>query len=354
MKSKKKNILNILRLITFIPVIYLGGFLAVVVTAVINTPLTLLERFISLSGDWYLWGLFGKSNTSPFEIIYVLDSGIFMAGIGLFLSLIVFPYKKHREKIIYFLFVLLLIGFSSPAQFYIYEGDIILFLAKLIGITIGFLFVLRLLKNTSLIDFIDRKLEATEMDDIDTEEERERSERDLHDQVDKAREMLRDGETESSVIYELGNTIGVEKATAIVDTEVELMELSEYARLANEILDVDLDDLLLTWKQNICFFEESKYNTSYYMASILILAEIREMLFNEYFTKEAEVLDDYLEEEIQDARKEIYNKLFEKYGSDESIYEMIMSILPDAGNIPSISDKTLMVFSYISNGLTHV
>ena len=141
---------------------YLGAFLATIVTAIWNIPLTFLERVAGVFGDWSLWKLiFGASDISSFEIIYVLSSGIFMSAIGLFFALSVFPYDKYRNKIIYPLLFLLLLGFSSPVQLDIYDGSITLFSSKIIGVIIGFIFILLLLKkegNHNCFDTIDKKL----------------------------------------------------------------------------------------------------------------------------------------------------------------------------------------------------
>ena len=155
--------IKILRIIFFIPVMYLGALLAIIVTAIWNIPLTFLEWFVNLFGDWHLWGIFGKSSVSFFEIIYVFSSGLFMATIGLFLALAVFPYPKYRNRVIYVLGIILFLGFVSPTQIAIYGGSITLFIAKIIGLILGFLIVFPFTKKTNKqnpINFIDRKLEV--------------------------------------------------------------------------------------------------------------------------------------------------------------------------------------------------
>ncbi|MEA2112524.1 MAG: hypothetical protein U9P50_00935 [Patescibacteria group bacterium] len=154
--------IKILRLIIFIPTMYLGALLAVVVNAIWNIPLTFLEWFVNLFGDWHLWGIFGKSSVSSFEAVYIFSSGLFIATIGLFLALAVFPYPKYRNRIIYVLGTLLFLGFITPTQIAIYEGSITLFVSKIVGLMLGFLFVLSFTKKTSKqnpINFIDNKLE---------------------------------------------------------------------------------------------------------------------------------------------------------------------------------------------------
>lgn len=138
---------------------YLGALLSVPITAIFNLPLLFAEWINERMGNWSLGALiFGSTKVSFFEILYVLASGVFMSSIGLFFALSIFPYEKHRSKIIYFLFVLFLIGFSSPHQFDTYNSWY-LYSAKLIGIVVGFGIVLKLLidPNTKTIfEYVDK------------------------------------------------------------------------------------------------------------------------------------------------------------------------------------------------------
>lgn len=149
--------IKFLRIILLIPAIVLGGFLAVLTTAIWNLPLTFLEWILNLFGDWSLWGfVFGK-DVSTFEILYVLSSGIFTSTIALYLGTSMFPYQKHRKKIAYLISVCFLISFSSLEQLKIYEGAVYLYCIKIIGIFIGILLVFQWgRKNKWSFDFVDK------------------------------------------------------------------------------------------------------------------------------------------------------------------------------------------------------
>ena len=153
--------IKLIRVIFFVPAMYLGALLSVPVSAISNLPILLIDWITERMGNWSLGALiFGSTKASFSEIFYVLVSGIFMSSIGLFFALSIFPYEKHRNKIIYFLFALLLIGFSSPRQFDTY-GSWYLYSAKLIGIVIGFGIVLKLLldPNTKTIfAYVDKRI----------------------------------------------------------------------------------------------------------------------------------------------------------------------------------------------------
>ena len=152
---------NLFRIILFIPAMYIGLFLSVFVTAIWNMPFIFIEWFFGLFGNWSLLGLiFGYTDTTIIEIIYVLTSGIIGSLIGLYMSLVIFPYKKHRNKIIYLLLILLILGFSSQSQLEIYE-NMYLYYAKIIGILIGFGIIIKTVtdkKGENLFCYIDKKL----------------------------------------------------------------------------------------------------------------------------------------------------------------------------------------------------
>ena len=152
---------KVFRLILFIPAMYIGLFLSIIITAIWNIPLTFLEWLLDIFGDWSLLKLiFGIKQTTLIEITYILSSGIFMSLIGLYLALLVFPHKKHRNKIVYLLLALLLIGFSSQSQMDIYNSAV-LYYTKIIGILIGFGIILGMLKDKkakALFSYIDKKI----------------------------------------------------------------------------------------------------------------------------------------------------------------------------------------------------
>lgn len=152
-----KKIIKLLRLILTIPAVIFGGFLAVLVTAIWNIPLTFLEWFSNLFGDWSLWGLIFGKDVSTFEVLYVLSSGVFISTIELYLGISVFPYPKYRKIVAYLLSIFLLVGFSSDAQLVSYEGEAYLYYVKIVGIILGILYIFLLgRENKWSFDFVDK------------------------------------------------------------------------------------------------------------------------------------------------------------------------------------------------------
>lgn len=156
--------IKVIRMIFFIPAMYLGALLSVIVSAIFNLPLTFIEWLNERVGNWSLGALiFGSDSISITDGLYVLFSGIFMSFIGLIFALAIFPYEKHRNKVIYFLFALLLIGFSSTRQIDIYSSHYLYFM-KLIGIVIGFVIVLKMLldiRTKTIFAYVDKKVSGT-------------------------------------------------------------------------------------------------------------------------------------------------------------------------------------------------
>lgn len=153
--------IKLFRFVLFVPAMVLGGFLAVIVTAIWNIPLTFLELFGELFGNWSLWEfIFGVSKTSFSEILYFLSSGIFTSAIGLYLGISMYPFQNHRIKVAYFLATLLLISFCFSSQNLLYyEGNIYYFFSKILGLFIGSWVIIRLVKDhkhRELFNFIDR------------------------------------------------------------------------------------------------------------------------------------------------------------------------------------------------------
>ena len=157
-----KKIIKLVRLILFVPAMILGELLAVIATAIWNIPLSLLGWVNGLLGDWSLWGLIFGGQDMTTDILYGLSSGIFTSAIGLYLGISVFPYPKYRKKVAYFLALYLLVGFSFSNQMAVgynaYE-----FASKIIGILIGSLVIIRMLKDggqhNELFNFIDKIIE---------------------------------------------------------------------------------------------------------------------------------------------------------------------------------------------------
>lgn len=154
-----------LRIVLVIPAVILGEILAVIVTAIWNAPLTFLETYSGLFGNWNLWGLVFGGPDMTIDILYGISSGIFLSAIGLYLGISVFPYAKHRNKIAYFLIALLLVGFSSSTQMEVPYNNAYYFYSKIIGVIIGswvVLHMLRVHKDRGLFNFIDRMIDKDE------------------------------------------------------------------------------------------------------------------------------------------------------------------------------------------------
>ena len=139
----------------------LGGFLAVVATAIWNIPLIFLEPLGGLFGNWSLWEfIFGVSKTSFSEVLYFLSSGTFTSLIGLYFGVSMFPFHTHRTKVVYFLSILLLVSFSLGSQSLLYyEGNGYYFFSKILGIFVGAWMIVRLLRDRKyqeLFKFIDK------------------------------------------------------------------------------------------------------------------------------------------------------------------------------------------------------
>lgn len=154
-----------LRFVLVIPAVILGEILAVMVTAIWNVPLTFLESYSGLFGNWSLWGLVFGGPDMTTDILYGISSGIFLSVIGLYFGISVFPYTKHRNKIAYFLIALLLVGFSSSAQMEVSYNNAYYFYSKIVGILIGSWAVLHMLlvhKDRGLFNFIDRMIDKND------------------------------------------------------------------------------------------------------------------------------------------------------------------------------------------------
>lgn len=158
--------LKFIRVILFIPAMYLGTLMSALVSTIFNIPFLLLDHLSSRFGDWGLGALIpGLENISLTEGLAIMFSGFFMSLIGLFFALNVFPYKKHRNKVVYVLFALLAIECAAPHNIEIYNGYFLYF-AKLAGLLLGFGITLITIFNdegSQLLDFIDNKLSSKQV-----------------------------------------------------------------------------------------------------------------------------------------------------------------------------------------------
>lgn len=153
--------MKLIRTIVFVPAMWLGMLLSIPVSLFFNMPFIFFDWLSGKFGDWSLVGLiFGAANTvSLSEGLQALVSGVFMSSIGLFVALSVFPFEKHRSKVVYLLLIFLLIEFSSPRQIDLYDS-VFLYSMKLAGIVMGSAVIVMMLLNPAvkpMFAWIDRR-----------------------------------------------------------------------------------------------------------------------------------------------------------------------------------------------------
>lgn len=153
--------MKLIRTIVFVPAMWLGMLLSIPVSLFFNIPLIFFDWLNGKFGDWSLVGfIFGSANAvSLSEGLQALVSGVFMSSIGLFVALSVFPFEKHRSKVVYLLLLFLLIEFSSPRQIDLYDS-VFLYSMKLVGIVMGSAVIVIMLLNPAakpVFAWIDRR-----------------------------------------------------------------------------------------------------------------------------------------------------------------------------------------------------
>lgn len=158
---KKLRLIKFIRVIFFIPAMYLGVFVSIFVAIIFNSPFIFLESHF---GNWpvnLIIGILGLENINikVSEGIIVMFSGVFASLIGLLFALSVFPYGRHRSKVAYVLFAMLLIRPAPPRQIEIY-GSYFVYFSKLVGLVLGFGIILSAIlneKSSRIFNFIDNK-----------------------------------------------------------------------------------------------------------------------------------------------------------------------------------------------------